>query len=602
MSIEKYSRWESEYAAIAKTYGQKSNIISTLRIIVFFIGLFFFYWSFDQESHFLAIFTVTISVISFGILVKVHNKAIFKRDINSALAQTNQDEQDYVDLNIGSFDSGMVYKDDSHPYASDLDLFGEQSVFQYVNRSSLAGAKQRLAFWLKHRGDKKEILKRQQAIKELSERISWTQYFVALTKVFDQSKSKKYGHYTVEKLLDWARESIVPKYKVLLNVLRYALPLLMAMTIFLDQLNVIPLQPYFFILVITSVFILGTQFKLMLVLGKKTNGALQIITAYTHLVEHIENKDFNADYLCSTRQKLVTEGMEASKGIRELRSIVNRFDSRSNVFFIVINILLLLDIHTLFKTLKWQAQYKEILPQWLDAVHTFGALTSMASHSFGNPDYVFPEIANEDHYLSTKALGHPLIHGGKRVKNDFELKGRGNICLITGSNMSGKSTFLRTLGVNMVLAQMGAPVCAAYFKLSLTQIFTGMRTHDDLSESISSFYAELKRIKQLLDSITNENPTFFMLDEILKGTNSEDRNKGAEALIRQLNQTNAQGLVSTHDLQLSGLEKVTSFVRNYSFNSQINGEEIHFDYSLTEGPCKSFNASFLMKKMGIEIT
>ena len=204
--------------------------------------------------------------------------------------------------------------------------------------------------------------------------------------------------------------------------------------------------------------------------------------------------------------------------------------------------------------------------------------------------------------MKPKNWGNPLIFANERICNDFSLKEQGQIAVVTGSNMSGKSTFLRTLGVNAVLAFTGAPCCAASITLSNFQVFTGMRTQDNLEEHVSSFYAELKRIKQLLETVQkNESPVFFLLDEILKGTNSKDRHLGSAALVRQLSEEQAFGLVSTHDLELGDLADVMDKVVNYSFNSHINGNEISFDYKLTRGICRSFNASKLMENMGIKI-
>jgi len=230
------------------------------------------------------------------------------------------------------------------------------------------------------------------------------------------------------------------------------------------------------------------------------------------------------------------------------------------------------------------------------------ALCSLAGFSYSNPHYVYPSIEDEKAYIKVRSLGHPLILNQERITNDLDLEKPGSIALVTGSNMSGKSTFLRTVGVNIVLGLCGAPVCAESAEISHVQLFTGMRTEDNLEEHVSSFYAELQRIQSLLKMVDQEETTIlFMLDEILKGTNSKDRHKGAAALIRQLSKTNSFGFVSTHDLELGDLQQELSGVKNYSFNSRIEGDEIIFDYTLEEGLCRSFNASKLMEKIGINM-
>jgi len=228
-------------------------------------------------------------------------------------------------------------------------------------------------------------------------------------------------------------------------------------------------------------------------------------------------------------------------------------------------------------------------------------LNSISAFAFANEKYIFPKVNEGAPIFSAEKLGHPLIPSKQRINNNFQLKGKGAIGVITGSNMSGKSTFLRTIGVNAVLAFAGAPVCADQLELSIFQVFTSMRTKDNLEENISSFYAELLRLKMLLQTINENRPVLFLLDEILKGTNSADRHIGAESLIIQLSQLNAFGLISTHDLKLGKLKLKTDKLRNYNFSSSIDGQEIIFDFKLRDGICRSTNASQLMAKIGIQI-
>ncbi|MFT6827261.1 MAG: DNA mismatch repair ATPase MutS [Roseivirga sp.] len=267
----------------------------------------------------------------------------------------------------------------------------------------------------------------------------------------------------------------------------------------------------------------------------------------------------------------------------------------------IFNFLFILDVYWLIRAERWKKRTQEDIGAWFEAIGEIEALNSLGAYHFSNSEFSFPTISETPFDIKATAMGHPMINPLKRVSNDFDFSGKGGICLITGSNMSGKSTFLRTVGVNSVLALMGAPVCAQSMQISKLQVFTSMRTQDDLEESVSSFYAELKRLKQLLGSINNELPTLFMVDEVLKGTNSEDRHTGATALIKQLNKAYAFGFVSTHDLTLGTITTELQGIKNYSFNSVIENDDIIFDYTLTPGICKSFNATKLMQKMGIEI-
>ena len=271
------------------------------------------------------------------------------------------------------------------------------------------------------------------------------------------------------------------------------------------------------------------------------------------------------------------------------------------MFYVVLDLLLLLDIFWYIKIVNWKNENSADIKAWFETIGEIDALSSVAGFTYSNPDFNFPSISNNHFDIEAVGLGHPLIKGGSRITNNFEFQGQGGICLITGSNMSGKSTFLRTVGVNCILGLMGAPVCATRMTVSPLNVFTSMRSQDDLEENVSSFYAELKRLKQLLASINDDIPVLFMIDEVLKGTNSKDRHKGALALIKQLNSAYAFGFVSTHDIELGTITNELKGVKNYSFNSEIIGDEIKFDYTLTPGICKSFNATKLMQKMGIDI-
>jgi DNA mismatch repair ATPase MutS len=260
------------------------------------------------------------------------------------------------------------------------------------------------------------------------------------------------------------------------------------------------------------------------------------------------------------------------------------------------------DLFYLLRLETWKEQVTADIQKWMDAVSEAETINSLAGYYHANPDYILPVISSGDLHLEAKDMAHPLIVKGKGVSNSIALQGRGKTIVVTGSNMSGKSTFLRTVGINAVLAMAGAPVCATYFAVSLCQVFTSMRTQDSLEESTSSFYAELKRLKQLIDSLPAEQPILYLLDEILKGTNSHDRHLGAQALIRQLHKHNATGFISTHDLALGEMaDELPDSVFNYSFNSEIVDDKLYFDYTLRQGVCQSFNASKLMQQIGIEM-
>jgi DNA mismatch repair ATPase MutS len=334
---------------------------------------------------------------------------------------------------------------------------------------------------------------------------------------------------------------------------------------------------------------------------EQTTEAIKTLKSLEELIILVEKGNFSSAKLRELQSVYLDNTPKVSRRISSLNQILQNLDNRSNQIYHLFNVLFLLDLQFAIQAEHWKMRQPDNINPWFDVMGEFEGLVSFAGMAFANPEYIFPEILKGDHILNAENMGHPLIPAKSRISNDFSLDGLGSIGMITGSNMAGKSTFLRTVGVNMVLALAGGPVCAGKFNLTISQVFSSMRTQDNLEENISSFYAELNRIKQLLQITSDGTPVFFLLDEILKGTNSHDRHLGAVSLVHQLTGENTSGLISTHDIDLAKEATEGRKVSNYSFNSIINGDEIIFDYKLTPGICESFNASKLMKKMGIRI-
>lgn len=332
-----------------------------------------------------------------------------------------------------------------------------------------------------------------------------------------------------------------------------------------------------------------------------TTEGVHLLQSKENILRLIEGAQFNSPYLQGLRNKLFDKAHPASANIMKLRKLLGWLNLRGNQIYHLFNLAFLLDFIILEKVEQWRRDYRELVATWFETIGEFEALGSIAGYSYANEQYIFPSIRANSAGIKARGLGHPLIPPDQRVVNDFSIGSIGEIGLITGSNMAGKSTFLRTIGANAMLAFAGAPVCAKHMELSVFQIFTSMRTKDNLTENVSSFYAELLRLKALLDIINDACATMFLLDELLKGTNSHDRHLGAESLAKQLSKLNAFGLISTHDLQLSELKLASGRLKNYSFSSDIVDGEIIFDYQLHEGVCESTNASQLMANMGIHV-
>jgi DNA mismatch repair ATPase MutS len=331
------------------------------------------------------------------------------------------------------------------------------------------------------------------------------------------------------------------------------------------------------------------------------SGIVNEVETLYGLIFVIEDKTFHTPLMNRLQQSVKAKHQKAAVQIQKLKEVLNRFDLRLNwIAFIFLNSFLLWDVRQVRALNSWRSKNKLTLPKWYHLIAEVEVLNSLATLHFNKPDWAFPRYRNEHFTLEGYALGHPLLPHSKRISSDFTLKGTAKIALITGSNMAGKSTFLRSLGVNIILAQMGAPVCAESLVLSPVQLISSMRIADNLAENTSTFYAELKKLKTIIEAVNRKEPLFILLDEILRGTNSLDRHTGSKALLRQLIKEKAVAVIATHDVELALLqESFPQSIQNYHFDVQVEGEELYFDYKLKEGVCTNLNASILMKKIGL---
>jgi len=576
------------------TLNKKDNMLSAIRLALFIMSISLAIYAANDRNGLLLSVVLLLFFIIFGILIRYHNKVKFKSKTSLFLKNINEEELQRSKGVFQKLKKGEEYFDKNHSYSPDLDVFGSNSLFQLIIRSKLLLTQKLAAKWMLTLADEPTIIQRQDAIKELVDKPKWRQYFTSFGMHSEDAQIENQLT-SFEQWMINSNEFIERKFWITVN---FFMPLFSLVTIIGIVFFSLPYQ-VIFISIIINAFILKIILKPILKITEDFDKAQKSLKVYEYLFASIENTDFESEKLEELKAQMSDGSQKASKSIKSLRLIVDQLQNRGNMIYSSFNILFILDVYWLRQAEKWKRKNALQAQKWFTAVHEFDLLSDMASFSFANRKYTYPKIIHEKFTLKAKELGHPLIRSTDRVANTFEFSERGFIGLITGSNMSGKSTFLRTVGLNLVMAQIGLPVCAKSFSFSLTRIFTGMRSTDNLEESVSSFYAELARIKTLLDSINDEEPILFLLDEILKGTNSEDRHKGSISLIKQLSEKNAFGLISTHDLALSSLEKDNPRIKNYSFNSTIEGNEILFDYKLTNGPCRSFNASKLMEKMGI---
>ena len=513
-----------------------------------------------------------------------------------ALIQINHDELDYLQHNYVKQEDGSWYEPLLHDYANDLDLFGRSSLFQYINRSHSDPGKGLLSKDLLQPATKEKILNRHEAVKELSSQVEWRQQLQAY------SVLNPLQDITKEKASQWINEQDAhftgKGWKLFVNI--YSLITLG--TALATILGYIPAPVFGFLFVLFFAFAIvlsRNTIKPYIQLG----GIVKEVSTLQQMVEWIETPNWNSAYLKQLRSQSAREGEPANKEIKALQSILDKFDLRlSIVGLLFFNSFLLWDIRQMMALNEWRNKNRNFLQHWFELIGEMEVLNSLSALHFNHPSWCFPKIQNEHFILEGKQIGHPLIAEGKRVDNDFSISGIAKTGLITGSNMAGKSTFLRSLGVNLVLAQMGAVVCAENFTFSPVRLMSSMRIADNLAENTSTFYAELKKLKTIIEAVNRKEKVFILLDEILRGTNSYDRHIGSAALIAQLVRENAVAVIATHDVELATLkDKFKNNIENYHFDVQVEGEELYFDYKLKTGICQSLNASILMKKIGIRL-
>ena len=585
------------------------NKISLLRLLVFVISSTIIITLFSLNLITPAFIVLPVSIICFAFIIKHHNNIDYLRKHTSFLKKINESEIQREECNLEEFDTGQKFINQNHPYTSDLDIFGQHSIFQLVNRTTTESGKIRLSEWLSESASNSEICDRQKAIKELSQKLDWRQEFQASGMHFQNKKSDYY------KLLDWVEAPVVLlKYHRIYIVVAIILPVLFLLSsyffyVHLDSLMGIVYLSLMILVFLTSFLILKKVKPQAEYLVETSTENLKTLRAYRALINKIECGSFKAKKLCELQSILIKSKYSAFNEINRICRLLDFSHQRpikkqpinGNQLYPILNSLLLFDIYLIIGTEKWKSKNKAFLKSWAVAVSEFEVINSFAGFCYSNPSYTFPEITEKNNYVHFELLGHPLINSDNRICNNFHSGEHGNIIMITGSNMGGKSTFLRTVGVNLVLALAGAPCCAKYGQVTNLKIFTNMRTQDNLMKGISSFYAELSRIEKMLKLIESNQNIYFLLDEMFKGTNSEDRHKGGFSLINQLSKLKTSGIIATHDIELAKLAGDKSLVDNYSFNSEIKDNSMIFSYELHPNICTDFNASELMKKSGIEI-
>ena len=602
-----YQQNAAQHQQTADKLSKKINELSWSRVVVFVFSAFFIVLLASSGVAIMVWPVVLGGGIGFAILMKEHNQATYQKQHATFLAEVNQQEILRQQNQLSTFPDGRAFIRRDHPYVADLDVFGSHSLYQLINRTTTESGSERLAGWLSEAASEAQIPERQRAVQELTPKLAWRQEFQASGSHFTNTQSD------FRKLLAWLEEPVhlLPhRTKYLAISITLALLTTLALLYHIRfayasdfLLNTLPL----IVMVVFNILFLKRLKPVAESIIDSTHQNVKTLGGYQALILGIESEAFQSPLLQQLQAVFRQDNFSASREINVLKKILETAQLKGtestggNNVYPIINALWVIDPYWIIRAERWKTRNRSYVKAWADAVGTFEALSSLAGFAHANPTYTFPTVKEGACTILFNALGHPLLPPDRRVSNDFNLRSSDNIVMITGSNMAGKSTFLRTVGANLVLALAGAPCCATSGEVTVMQLFSSMRTQDNLEEGVSSFYAELKKVEQLLKLIQSGEPVFFLLDEMFKGTNSKDRHRGGFSLIKQLQELNAFGIISTHDLELAEEAGKYALVTNYSFNSDIREGNMTFDYHLTPGLCRDFNASELMRRSGINI-
>lgn len=584
--LEYYEEHVNVYKAEVKACQKNMVSLSLLRLTVFVLcGLAIYFFFHIWQA---AVIIGLVGIIVFVKLLSRYTDVKQEKAFYEALVKINEEEIQIASGNFHDRNNGLQYQDPTHFYSLDIDLFGRGSFFQFIDRTTIHEGAYKLSALLKA-NTIKGIPQRQEAIKELSRDTKWRQFYAATSSLVSVETPAK-------EIISWLKG-----YKVFLPAIAKWLPIgFIVATILLFVLAVTNLINASIIgwWLFVGLAITARYVKKINILSLKVDKVKDTFRQYSLLLKLIEDTTFTSELLQEKQEKIKSDTKKASTIFKELSRALDALDNRNNIIGAIFgNGYFLTDIKNSYRIEQWINTYAHKVEDWFEVVSFFDAYNALGNYAYNHPKFKYPEITTEDIVINAEKLGHPLLNETKRVDSDIVINSE-QFFIVTGANMAGKSTFLRTVSLHIVMANVGLPVCVAKSKYRPVKLITSMRTTDSLTDDSSYFFSELTRLKFIVDTITKE-PYFIVLDEILKGTNSTDKAMGSKKFVEKLVASKATGIIATHDLSLCEIEEQLSAVKNYYFDAEIINDELHFDYKLKKGICQNMNASFLLKKMEI---
>lgn len=564
---------------------KRLGLLATLRLAVFVALALGIYLLWGTSSIFVLL---PIGIALFLYLVIRFSNVKRHKEYLQRLISINTTELEILARRYQDLPDGKEFLKPDHPYAQDLDLFGRGSFYQYTNRTTLPQGREVFSGLLLD-GYPKDIIKKQEAIQELSQLPEWRQHFSALA----GETQPKIAPGLVS---DWmqSHKSFMPKWAGTVP------PIFALLSILMIGLAFMGLIPESLVLVwyVLGLGVVGRYAKKIIEFTAKVSEAQETIQQHQRLISELEEHTFSSELLQELQKKLEVKGEKTSKILKRFSQSTTMLEQQFNLIVSFFGQGLgLYSLYYAYGVESWIKKYGDAVEGWFSAIAQFDAYITLGTYAFNHTDHSYPTITHGDIVMSAKEVGHPLVDPKKNILNDFEI-GKGRFCIVTGANMAGKSTFLRAVGLQIVMANMGLPVKGKEVLYNPVRLLTSMRSSDSLADETSYFYAELKRLKYIVEELEKDD-CFVILDEILKGTNSVDKAEGSKKFVERLVRNGSTGMVATHDLSLCTLAEQLPEVENRYFDAQIVNGELFFDYKFKEGVCQNMNASFLLRNMGI---